>query len=247
MMASLDPNESGRGMRRRFSCTFVAARVAIAVAACGPASDGDGAARATAADSTALSASDSAAKDSVARARQDSINRAQPGYVIDSVRPVEEEIRRFQATLGAPLVAFGGGAPNRDALVQAFIDATERGNEAALRQLVVDRAEFAFLVYPTSPNTKPPYRLSPAIVWMQRSAGTDKSVTRLLQRFGGRPSGYLGYSCDDPPVVQGANRLWMGCVVRLRTAGGNPTELRLFGPIVERAGTYKFLSLTSGL
>jgi hypothetical protein len=39
---------------------------------------------------------DSIRADSVARARQDSINRATPGYVIDSLLPPEEEARRFR-------------------------------------------------------------------------------------------------------------------------------------------------------
>src|SRR5678815_1044414 len=46
------------------------------------------------------SRTDSVRADSIARARQDSINRASPGYVIDSVLPVEEELRRFRAAVG---------------------------------------------------------------------------------------------------------------------------------------------------
>ena len=44
---------------------------------------------------------DSIRADSVARARQDSINRATPGYVIDSLLPPEEEARRFRAAFPA--------------------------------------------------------------------------------------------------------------------------------------------------
>jgi hypothetical protein len=251
-MASFKPNDRRRAPRRLLARVFIATTAAMAAVACGRESAaGDSVSRGTnqvdAKDSAALAVSDSAARDSAARARQDSINRAQPGYVIDSVLPVEEEMRRFQATLGDRPVTFSGGAATRDALVRAFIDAIERKDERSLRRLVVDRAEFAFLIYPTSPNTKPPYRLSPDIVWMQRSAATDKSVTRLLQRFGGQAAGYVGYSCTDTAVHQGQNRVWTQCVVRLRTPAGDSAAMRLFGPIVARAGTYKFLSLASGL
>jgi hypothetical protein len=185
--------------------------------------------------------------DSIARVRQDSINRAQPGYVVDSVLPVEEEIRRFHNTLGRRTIGLSGGTTTRDALVRTLIGALERNDEQALRRLVVDRAEFGFLVYPTSPHTRPPYRLSPDIVWLQRSAGTEKALTRLLQRFGGRPSGFAGYACEEAPAHQGSNRIWGPCVVRLRNHTGDSAPLQLFGPIIERDGMYKFLSLANGL
>ena len=44
---------------------------------------------------------DSIRRDSVARARQDSINRTLPGYVVDSILPIEEEVRRFKGKSAA--------------------------------------------------------------------------------------------------------------------------------------------------
>ena len=197
--------------------------------------------------SDTLAARIGGAGDSIARVRQDSINRAQPGYVIDSILPVEEEIRRFQAALVDRPQTLSGGAADRTSLVRSFVEAIERNDERALQRLVVDRAEFGYLIYPDSPNTRPPYRLSPEIVWLQRSAATGKAISRLLERFGGRPLEYAGYACDEPPERQGRNHVWDRCVVRRQPSSGENTDLRLFGPIVERGGRYKFLSLTSGL
>lgn len=182
------------------------------------------------------------------RARQDSIVRTRPGYVIDSIRPVEEQIRRFQADLGPRPDGFAHGAPNREALVTELARAIERNDTAALTRLVVDRAEFGYLVYPASPNAKPPYRQAPDIVWLRRSASTAKGASRLLARFGGRPLTLRGPVCAAPPEHQGENTVWAGCVVRRPDAGrGDTTTLRLFGAIVERGGRYKFLSLANAL
>src|SRR5262245_66450399 len=61
---------------------------------------------------------DSIRRDSIARARQDSINRAQPGYVIDSTLPVQEELRRFpEAVGGKPVTALCDSRHSRDELV----------------------------------------------------------------------------------------------------------------------------------
>ena len=117
-----------------------------------------------------------------------------------------------------------------------------------MARLVINRAEFGYLIYPTSPNVAPPYRQSPDLVSMLQSAGTDKAVSRLFRRFGGKLLGYAGFACSDSTVHQGENTLWSGCAVRLvSTETGDTRSVRLFGPIVQRGRTFKFLSLSNGL
>ena len=205
----------------------------------------DGAASARAAQ--ASDAGSASRRADLERARQDSIVRARPGYIVDSILPVEEEIRRFQAMLGPRPSNFSNGATTRAALVARFVRAIERNDTTSLRRLVVDREEFGYLVYPTSPNVAPPYRQSPDLVWLMRSASTDKAVTRLMARFGGRPLGFAGHSCPVPAAHQAENTVWSGCVVRRAGDGGNTASLRMFGSIIERGGQFKFLSLSNGL
>ena len=183
----------------------------------------------------------------LARARQDSVVRARPGYIIDSILPVDEEIRRFTATLGERPSGFATGATSRSALVQQFVRAIEHNDAAALNRLVVDRDEFGYLVYPSSPNAVPPYHQPPDLVWMMRSAGTEKAANRLLARFGGRPLGFVQYACPASAERQGENALWSGCVVRRRQGTEAAIDLRMFGAIIQHGGRFKFLSLTNGL
>ena len=214
---------------------------AVALAAC------DG--RASVHQAEAASMSDSgltAARAEAERARQDSIVRARPGYVVDSILPVEEEIRRFQATIPRRPTGFTGGATTRAALVRSFVRALEQRDTLALASLLVDRAEFGYLIYPASPNARPPYRQSPDLVWLSRTAATDKGFTRLMARFGGRPLHYVGFTCPDSAERQGSNTLWSGCVVARRD-GADTTRLRMFGAIVARDGRFKLLSLSNGL
>ena len=181
------------------------------------------------------------------RAHQDSIVRARRGYIVDSILPVEEEIRRFQATIPVRPAAFSNAARSRPELVTQFVRALEHNDTTALRRLVIDRGEFGYLVYPTSPNVTPPYRQSPDLVWLLRSASSDKAVTRLFGRFGGKPLGYTGFVCPDAAARQGLNTLWSDCVVKRVTADGNLVRFRMFGAIIGRQGQFKFLSLTNGL
>jgi hypothetical protein len=186
--------------------------------------------------------------DSVVRAREESAVRSSPGYVVDSILPVDVELRRFRADLGVAPEGFSFGASSRSALVAAFVRALERNDTTALARLVVNRAEFAYLVYPSSPNVRPPYRQPPDVVWLQRSAATNKAAARLLDRFGGRPLRFAGYSCPAAPVTEGPNTIWGRCVVSRAPAGARDTTvLRMFGPIVAHGGRYKFLSLANGI
>lgn len=165
--------------------------------------------------------------------------------VVDSVRSVDEELRRFRADIAvAPTKLVGGAATRRD-LVRGFIHALATGDTAALVDMALTRAEFAFLTYPSSPYTKPPYRQSPEIVWLLLGVGHDKGLTRLLRRLGGRDLAYLGHRCAPKPLEEGHNRIWRGCAVRLRLGTSDIRESRLFGAIIERDGHFKFATYAS--
>ncbi|HUF27969.1 MAG TPA: hypothetical protein VMM18_13420 [Gemmatimonadaceae bacterium] len=169
-----------------------------------------------------------------------------PGYVIDSVFPMEEHLRRFRAELGAAPATLEGGAASREALVGALVAALAARDSAALQRLHLDRAEFAWLYFPTSAFAAAPYELPPEFLWYQMTAESNKGIGRALRIVGGGGT-YLGHTCDDPPQVHGENRLWAGCEVRWMSAAGSEESGRLFGTIIERAGRFKFVSYANKL
>jgi len=187
---------------------------------------------------------DSIRDDSIARARQDSINRAQPGYVVDSVLPVEEEMRRFrEAVGGTPVTALANGSPSRDALVRRLVLAVSKQDSTDVRAMSITPREFADLIYPSSPYTHPPYRQPPGLVWMQ--ASNPSNAGRLLKRRGGVQFQYVDHTCKPAPEIQGDNKLWTGCQLRVVGPERDTTTQRWFGVIVERGGTFKFLTLAN--
>ena len=188
---------------------------------------------------------DSSRADSVARVRQDSINRAQPGYVVDSILPVEEQLRRFRENMTEPLNAFVGGGTTADELVRSFVRAVESADTVALVRITISRAEFAWLIYPDSPLSSRPYQQAPDLVWMQHAASSVTGLARVLERLGGRSIGYRGWSCDRQPFLEGRNRIWRGCIVQFDQAP-DAKSLQLFASIVERSGRYKILSYANG-
>jgi hypothetical protein len=188
-------------------------------------------------------AADSARADSINVARQDLVNRASPGYVIDSILPVEETIRRFRAAVGGePVTEFAGASRSRETLVRRFMKALTAGDSADLRAMALNAREFADLVYPESPYTHPPYRQSPALVWNQIQNPSASGFTRLVRRLGNQPLRYVNHKCDVDPDRQGSNLIWTNCFVRLRSPNEPAASHRLFGSIIERDGNFKIVS-----
>ena len=191
-------------------------------------------------------AADSTLAESVARVRQDSINRAQPGYIVDSILPVEEQLRRFRAGIPDTVRALDGGASSREELVRAFMRGLAASDTVALVRLTISRAEFAWLIYPDSPLSAPPYRLAPDLAWMQHAAASGTGLTRLLERLGGSGMQFRSWGCVEEPLLEGANRIWRGCAVRFERPGVEQQTLRLFSGIIERQGRFKILSYANG-
>jgi hypothetical protein len=189
----------------------------------------------------ASASTDSAHADSVARVRLDSITRAQPGYIVDSIFPIEEEIRRFNEGLERP-AALEGGATSRSELVRLFAAALRRSDTAALRQLLISRAEFGHFVFPESPFTRAPYKTKPIVIWTQLLGESGSGLERLLKNVAGDSSRISQLLCDEPPGQQGANRYWRNCTVSLQSPNTSARRMHLFGHIMERGGLFKFVS-----
>lgn len=209
----------------------------VAAAACGGAAR-DGAAAAPPRD-TVVVVSTPAPDSTVARVLADTAGRGRAGYVVDSARSVEEELAAFRAGL-APVAGLAGAAPSREALAERVLGALARRDTAALARLALTRAEFAWLVYPDSRYTRPPFRQPPGLVWLQvQRGGGLTALHRLVQKAGGARRTLVGVACDPTPEPSGAARLWRGCRVTAAGAQGDTLRARLFGVVVEHGGRFK--------
>jgi hypothetical protein len=159
----------------------------------------------------------------------------------DGEEGTEAQLQRFRADLPESPAALASGAESRDSLIQRYVRALEQRDTLTLEALSLTRTEFAYLYYPSSKMSSPPYELPAALMWARLQASNRKGALRALDAYGGRLLGFTGYHCPEPST-EGENRIWAGCL--LRTTGG---ELRLFGSILERGGRYAFISLANDL
>lgn len=167
--------------------------------------------------------------------------------VVDSALPIPELLARFRATVADTPTTLAGGAPSADALARALLIAVSAHDTATVRGLLLSRAEFAWLYYPHTRYTAPPYELGPELVWFTSSAASEKGAGRLLARFGGRPLRFERLVCPDSTDAEGPNVIQRGCVVRFAPGDSAVRELQLFGALLQRDGRYKFLSYANDL
>ncbi len=170
-----------------------------------------------------------------------------PGGVVDSALPIPVLLDRFRATTADTPAVLRGGAESPRALTVALLGAVARHDTATLRALVMSRAEFAWLYYPHTRFTAPPYELGPELVWLQLGAASETGAVRLLARYGGSALRLDALTCDDSVRIEGPNRIIGGCRVRFASGDSAARELRLFGALLNRDGRYKFLSYANDL
>lgn len=201
--------------------------------ACGPVPDGG----------VASPESSRRTADSATRVHQDSVNRTLPGYVVDSIRPISEELKHFRLAIGGrPSAQLHNGSVTRGELIRRFVTDLSANDTSDLRTILIDAREFADLIYPESPYTRAPYSQPPGLVWNQIQNPSRSGYTRLVRRLAGQRLVYRGHNCPAKPERQGQNRIWIRCLVQLSDATGTVTTHRLFGSIVERHGKFKFVS-----
>ena len=165
-----------------------------------------------------------------------------PAVVSDSALSREESLRRFRDGLGR-VESLAPVARSREELVQRFARAVETRDSATLGALVLSRAEFGWLFYPTTPQGLPPYDLAPGLMWDLLSRQSDRGIAYVLRRHGGRSFGLVDHTCGTPSV-EGDNRIWGPCLIRRHLADAEVAS-RLTGPIIERDGGFKFVSYTN--
>lgn len=160
--------------------------------------------------------------------------------VVDSVIPMDVALARFRRDLPQPTNL--RGTDSRDALVVAVVNALARNDTLTFERLALNRAEWAWLYYPTTPLAHPPYELPPALAWFQLQETNRKGVFRALREYGGQKLDYRGYHCSRAAQTEGANRIWTDCTVTLALPGEASVEVRLFAAILERDGRFAVLS-----
>ena len=166
--------------------------------------------------------------------------------VVDSIVPREVALRRFQQGL-TPVARLESPYVSPDSLLAAFVRALSDRDTAALARMTVSPAEFAYLYYPTTPQSLPPYDLEPRLMWHLLQLRSERGIRRALDLYGGRKLRLVSYDCGRRSSPEGENTVVGPCAVRLRDRSGQQLTVQLLSQIIERRGRYKVLSYANKL
>lgn len=173
----------------------------------------------------------------------ESVAAKSAGTVVDSVLPREIEIARFRMGL-SEVTELSNALPSRDALVDAFVKRLAARDTVKLGELALTKSEFAWIYYPSSPIGKPPYDLSPALMYFQFDGNNRKGFVKLIDDRSEKDLKVVGFSCASTEM-QDKNIVYSQCTFkRLQAPGDTLTEL-LFGGIIERNGKFKLLNFAN--
>ena len=83
-------------------------------------------------------------------------------------------------------------------------------------------------------------------MWAQIMRPSVAGFGRLMRERGGTRLEYQGVSCRATPTVEGVNRVWTECELRLTGTRDTVTEA-WFDSIIERNGQFKIVSYANRL
>lgn len=128
-----------------------------------------------------------------------------------------------------------------DAVGRAVLQALAARDEAALRRLAIDEAEFRDHIWPSLPAARPERNLPLDYVWGDLRQKSGTSLTRTLAEHGGKQ-----YQLEQ--VVLGQTTEYAGfktharTILRVRGTGPAVLDIRVFGSLVEKNGRWKVFS-----
>lgn len=165
-------------------------------------------------------------------------------FTPDSTRA--RELSEFRSGM-AETAELSGGVPSLDSLGRAVAMAMMASDTARLTALTLSKAEFAWIYYPTNAQARPPYDVAPVTLWMMVDLGSRKGLGRATERVSGKALTYQGLTCDAQPSVEGENRVYGPCSMRLTDARGTVSEGRILSKVIERHGQWKVVSFANNL
>lgn len=174
--------------------------------------------------------------------------RSLPGYVVDSIFPPDEALRRFQATVqGAAPTGLTGGAADSVTLLKRYWTALLAKDTLAIRLLVVSHAEFAYLFFPESVAFAS--GMQPSAAWILYESSTGRGLTRAFgaaQGVDATTAQNVSTICRDRQSEEGRSLVYGPCGVVLRR-GTQRDTLWIASTLIRRDGVHKFLGLDSPL
>lgn len=184
-------------------------------------------------------------EDGVLIASPDSLRKT-PGYVVDSIFPPEEALRRFRATVpGSAPLRLAGGATSTDQLLRLFWAMLTAKDSAGVDALSIDKAEFAHLYLPDSPEIRS--GMQPQIAWLLLDEASVRGLSRArLRAEQAKNAKVRGVTCVGVAAPVGVARVQGPCGIIVQLPQRIDT-VWIANRVISRDGVAKLLGFANPL
>lgn len=166
----------------------------------------------------------------------------EPGYVAP-VDPDSDAVRTGRRAAKPVAERFRGGAPSLDALARAALLAAARGDRSRLSGLCVTREEFARILWPEFPQSRPITGATADDGWYFLARRNLGGVGRLLADWNGQTLTLVRVESAGPAERYRNFRLHRGLTIVARTGGGEEVRIDDLRSVAERKGVFKIYSM----
>jgi hypothetical protein len=140
----------------------------------------------------------------------------------------------------APKLA--GSRTSVERLFTDFLDALEKGDEEAIRQLALTKEQFSQFIWPELPASAPHTNLNVDFVWNQMHMHSLADLSGTLFRNKGKKYDLVGYRFVDEMEDYRQYKVHRDARLKVVDEDGEELELNLFGSVLEMDDEFKIFS-----
>ncbi len=165
-----------------------------------------------------------------------------PGYY-PAADPESSAVRLGRRA--APLVdrPFTAGRRSVDELAERFVRASALGDLTTLRELCVTQEEFAVILWPEFPQSRPATGLTAADAWFVLAARLESGLRSAVAQAAGRDLRLVRVERKAPVTTYANFRLHDGIELVLADERGSVERWKGLRTVVERGGKFKIYSM----
>ncbi len=168
-----------------------------------------------------------------------------PGYIVDSIFPPVEALRRFRVASGTSQpTQLSDGDTTILALFTGYVDALRARDSIAVLRFALTRQEYAWLYYDASPEQTS--GLVPQAAWAMMESRSNVGLGRAASRVSALGAArVVKATCGPTRVLLPEAELVGPCTVVLEAPGGVRTPLPLSRMVMRQGGRVKMVSFAN--